>query len=264
VLSEQRRNEVQTRARAAIGKVTLRKDPWWASTVSVAVLLVVLIGYLTVAGLQTTNYFVEPYLSPLYSPCLAANCRHVTFALLGPWFTLSPFIIVGLLPISFRITCYYYRKAYYRSLFLSPPACAVKEPARKYRGETRFPHVIVQNLHRYFFYLMIVNMVFLTWDTIKTFFFEDGFGIGVGTLVFVVMIVSMGGYMLSCHSCRHAIGGHVDTFSRAPVRYRLWKFVTRLNENHGVWALGSLVWIAVTDVYVRLVASGVITDFRLL
>jgi hypothetical protein len=122
----------------------------------------------------------------------------------------------------------------------------------------------VQNLHRYFFYLMIVNMVFLTWDTIKTFFFDDGFGIGVGTLVFVVMIATMGLYMLSCHSCRHAVGGHVDTFSRAPIRYRFWKLVSRLNENHGIWALASLVWIAATDVYVRLVAHGVISDIRLL
>jgi hypothetical protein len=124
--------------------------------------------------------------------------------------------------------------------------------------------VIVQNLHRYFFYLMIVNMVFLFWDTIRTFFFEDGFGIGVGTLIFVVMIVTMAGYMLSCHSCRHSIGGHVDRFSKAPLRYRAWKLVTRLNKSHSFWALGSLLWIAVTDVYVRLLAAEVITDFRLI
>lgn len=264
MLAPERRVEVRAKARAAIDKATLRKDPWWMYPLSVGGLLAILIGYLTLAGLQTDGYFVEPYLSPLYSPCLAANCEHTTLAIFGSWFMISPFIIVGWLPISFRITCYYYRKAYYRAFFLSPPACAVNEPARKYRGESRFPHVIVQNLHRYFFYLMVVNMVFLTWDTIKTFFFEDGFGIGVGTLVFVVMIVTMGGYMLSCHSCRHAVGGHVDTFSRAPIRYRLWKFVSRLNGNHGYWALGSLVWIAVTDIYVRLVAANVITDFRIL
>lgn len=264
MLTSDRRNEVQAKARAAIDRATLRNDPWWAFPVSVGLLLVVLMGYLTLAGLQTTNYFSEPYLSPLYSPCLAANCEHVTIPLFGSWFAISPFIIVGWLPISFRVTCYYYRKAYYRSFFLAPPACGVKEPWRKYRGETRFPHVIVQNLHRYFFYLMILNMVFLTWDTIKTFFFPDGFGIGVGTVVFLVMIVSMGGYMLSCHSCRHAVGGHVNLFSRSPIRYRSWKFVSRLNEGHGTWALFSLVWIGITDLYVRLVATGVITDLRLI
>lgn len=264
MLTAERRNEIQAKARAAIGKVTLRRDPWWAYPFSMAAFLVVMIGYLTWAGLQTTNYYVEPYLSPLYSPCLAANCKHVTFAAFGPWFMLSPFIIVGWLPISFRVTCYYYRKAYYRSLFLLPPACAVVEPRRKYFGETRFPYVIVQNLHRYFLYLMVVNMVFLTWDTIKTFFFPDGFGIGVGSLMFVVMIATMSLYMLSCHSCRHAVGGGVDVFSQAPVRYRLWKLVSRLNKQHGIYALASLLWIAVTDGYVRLVAMGVITDFRIL
>lgn len=263
MLTADDRSRLQSKARAAIDEATLRKDPWWAYPLSVSGLLIVMIGYLTIAGLQTTNYFAEPYLSPLYSPCLAVNCEHVTFAIFGPWFTLSPFILVGWLPISFRVTCYYYRKAYYRSFFLSPPACAVREPARRYRGEMRFPHVLVQNLHRYFFYLMLVNMVFLTWDTAKTFFFADGLGVGVGTLVFVVMIVTMGLYVASCHSCRHAVGGHVDQFSRAPIRHRMWRAVSRLNKSHGTWALGSLVWIAVTDIYVRLVATGVITDYRL-
>jgi hypothetical protein len=82
--------------------------------------------------------------------------------------------------------------------------------------------------------------------------------------VFVVMIATMGLYVFSCHSCRHAVGGHVDTFSRAPVRYRVWKLVSRLNERHGIFALASLFWIPVTDLYVRLVAAGVITDIRLL
>ena len=269
VLTANDRARVQTKARAAIDKATLRRDPWWAFPLSVGALLIVLLTYLTLAGLQTTNYYVEPYLSPLYSPCLAINCEHATWGLFGPWFTLSPFLIVGWLPISFRITCYYYRKAYYRSFFFSPPACAVSEPMPQLTwsrgaGETRFPHVIVQNLHRYFFYLMVVNMVFLFWDTIRTFFFEDGFGIGVGTLIFVVMIATMSGYMLSCHSCRHAIGGHVDRFSEAPLRYRAWRFVTKLNKSHNFWALGSLVWIAITDVYVRLLAADVITDIRIL
>jgi hypothetical protein len=52
----------------------------------------------------------------------------------------------------------------------------------------------------------------------------------------------------------------VDRFSRAPVRYRLWKFVSRLNPYHTQWAWASLVWIALADLYVRLVASGVFKD----
>jgi hypothetical protein len=263
MLTEDRRNEVRGKARAAISQVTLRKDPWWAFPLSVAGFLTVALVYSTWAGLQTTNYFAEPYLSPLFSPCLAANCEHVTIPLVGSWYRISPFLLVGLLPIGFRVTCYYYRKAYYRSFWLSPPACAVNEPHRKYSGETRFP-LVVQNLHRYFFYLMIVNMAFLFWDTGKSFVFPDGFGIGVGSLVMVVMIVTMSLYMLSCHSCRHAFGGSLDSFSRAPIRYRFWRLVSRLNTRHGPYALMSLFWIPITDLYIRLVATGTITDLRLL
>jgi hypothetical protein len=165
------------------------------------------------------------------------------------------------LPIMFRMTCYYYRKAYYRAAFLSPPACAVNEPAPRYNGETKL--LIFQNLHRYFFYLMIANMVFLTWDTIAAFHFEDGWHVNVGSLVFLVMIATMALYMLSCHSCRHAIGGHVDRFSEAPLRFRAWKFVSKLNKNHGNFALASLLWIPITDLYVRLLNWNVITDIRL-
>jgi hypothetical protein len=263
VLTADDRARVQTKARAAIDKITLRKDPWWAYPLSILAFLGIALLYSTWAGLQTHGYFSEPYISPLFSPCLAANCEHVTFRLLGPWWTITPFLLVGWLPIMFRMTCYYYRKAYYRAALASPPACAVAEPLPQLRskGETRF--FLFQNLHRYFFYLMIVNMVFLAWDTIKAFQFEDGWHVNVGSLVFLVMIVTMSLYMLSCHSCRHAVGGHIDRFSEHPLRYRAWKFVTKLNKRHGPYAIASLFWIPITDIYVRLLAHDVIRDFRL-
>jgi hypothetical protein len=255
------RGAVQARPRAALPR-TLRRDVWWIPPIRMAVFLATMIAYSTWAGLQRSNYFAEPYVSPIFSPCLAVNCEHATFRLLGGWWTLSPALAVMWLPIGFRVTCYYYRKAYYRAFWLSPPACAVAEPHRRYTGETRFP-LIVQNLHRYFFYLMIANMVFLTWDTGKSFFFADGFGIGVGTIVMVIMILSMAFYMLSCHSCRHLCGGFLDAFAHKPLRHRLWQRVSKLNENHGWYALFSLAWIPLTDLYIRLVASGTIRDLRL-
>ena len=265
VLTESDRNRIQTKARAAIEQVTLRTDPWWGYPLSIALFLTVMLVYSTWAGLQTSGYFAEPYISPIFSPCLAANCEHATFRLIGSWWMVSPALIVMLLPIGFRLTCYYYRKAYYRGMFFSPAACAVREApiALGKHGETKFPFIL-QNLHRYFFYLMIVNLAFLYYDTVKAFMFPDGFGIGVGSLIFVVMIATMTLYIASCHSCRHAVGGHTDLFSRSPTRYRFWKLVSRLNLNHGPYALASLLWIPVTDLYVRLVANGTITDFRFL
>ena len=63
------------------------------------------------------------------------------------WWPLSPALIILIFPLGFRMTCYYYRKAYYRAFWLSPPACGVAEPHRPYTGETRFP-LILQNIHR--------------------------------------------------------------------------------------------------------------------
>ena len=260
------RERIQTKARAAIGKATLRKDSWWAYPTSVGLFLTITIAYSTWAGVfGGSGYHVAPYISPIFSPCLAVNCEEATFRLIGEWWFLSPAIIVMWLPIFFRLTCYYYRKAYYRAFFFSPPACAVAEPIpslpTRY-GETRGPFLL-QNLHRYFFYLMIANMVFLSWDTARAFHFSDGWHLNVGSLVFLVMIATMGLYMLSCHSCRHAVGGRLVKFSEAPLRYRSWKIVTKLNKRHGQYALASLLWIPVTDLYVRLVANGTITDFRI-
>ncbi len=265
MLTADDRERIQTRARAAIDKATLRTDPWWLYPLSVGGFLTIALVYSTWAGLQTSGYYVEPYISPLFSPCLAANCEHVTFRLLGPWWTLTPFLLVGWLPILFRLTCYYYRKAYYRSFFFSPPACAVAEPVPNTplkHGESK-GLFLVQNLHRYFFYLMIVNMGFLVYDTVKAFHFPDGWHVNVGSLVFVVMIVTMSLYMLSCHSCRHVVGGGLTHFSRAKARFRAWKFVTKLNRNHGPYAIASLLWIPITDIYVRLVGNGTIADIRL-
>jgi hypothetical protein len=86
---------------------------------------------------------------------------------------------------------------------------------------------------------------------------------GLGSLVLVVNAVLLGLYTLSCHSCRHLCGGHVDRFSNAPVRFRLWRWTTALNSRHMLYAWVSLVFVALTDLYVRLVATGAIHDPRI-
>lgn len=170
-------------------------------------------------------------------------------------------VIILIFPLGFRLTCYYYRKAYYRSWWLSPSACAVPEPRRRYTGETRFP-LLGQNVHRYFFYAALAFNVILTWDAIAAFDFGGHIGIGVGTVVLVINAVLLWLYSLSCHACRHAVGGRINHFSKHPIRYKAWTFVSRLNPYHGNFAWLSLVWVALTDLYVRLMASGVIHDPR--
>ena len=119
----------------------------------------------------------------------------------------------------FRMTCYYYRKAYYRSFWLSPPACAVAEPHKTYSGETRFP-LVMQNAHRYFFYAAVVISLINTLDAINAFHSPDGFGFGLGNIVLLVNVVMLWAYTISCHSCRHIIGGRLKHFSAHPIRYK--------------------------------------------
>src|SRR5690625_7369866 len=73
---------------------------------------------------------------------------------------------------------------------------------------------------------------------------EHGFGIGLGNIILLVNVVMLWAYTLSCHSCRHATGGRLRNFSKNPIRYRWWTFVSRLNTRHGVYAWISLGTLA--------------------
>lgn len=240
---------------------TLRKDAWWVQPLLVVIGLGGFAIYATWAALQNAHYYSAPYLSPFYSPCISANCVHTTLPLIGSWWNLSPAFLILWIPGGFRATCYYYRKAYYRSFFLSPPACAVKDAAKSYAGETRFPFLF-QNLHRYFFYLSLVILAFLWWDVILAFRFPEGFGIGVGTLVLFINAALLSLFSFSCNSCRHVCGGYLNSFHGSPGKYKVWSLVSRLNERHMEYAWVSLIWVGLADLYVRLLSMGVIHDVR--
>jgi hypothetical protein len=255
-------------ARAPIAAAHLRRDAWWVLPATVVVVLGSFLVYSTWAALQNVHYYAAPYLSPFYSPCLYRSCLHPSFAYGLPDIhlpvigLLSPAFLILSGPGLFRLTCYYYRKAYYRSFWLAPAACAVPD-VKGYTGETRFP-LILQNLHRYTWYVAVLFIVMLTWDAIIAFRFPNGFGIGVGTLVMWINVIFLAAYTFSCHSCRHVCGGHVNVFSKTPARYGLWRFLTRLNEQHPVYAWLSLFSVALTDLYIRLVSMGIIRDLRIL
>jgi hypothetical protein len=240
---------------------TLRTDAWWIEPLLVVLVLGGFGVYATWAALQNAYYYAAPYLSPFYSPCLSTNCQHVTLPIVGSWWNLSPAFLILWVPGGFRATCYYYRKAYYRSFFGSPPGCGVKDWSKTYTGETRFPFVL-QNIHRYFFWLSLVILVFLWHDVILGFDFGGRFGIGVGSLVLLINASLLTLYSISCHSCRHLCGGHLNVFSKTPRKYTLWQTISQLNERHMLFAWISLIWVGLTDVYVRLLAMGVIRDVR--
>jgi len=234
---------------------TERTDAWWVAPLVQGLGLATLICYANWAAFQGDNYKVGGYLSPLYSPLITVS-----------WFPFSPAILILLPPVLFRATCYYYRKAYYRSYFLDPPACAVGELRGKgYHGETAFP-LILQNLHRYLFYITAVYLIFLWHDVYEATWFDGHFGIGLGTLVILANTTALTLYSFSCHSARHLIGGNLDCFSCSAgtrARHEVWKRASILNEHHMAFAWMSFVSVCSADLYVRLVASGAITDLRL-
>lgn len=252
---------------------TTRRDPWWIQPLAVFVVLSAFIVYATWAAFQGDHYTYGPYLSPFYSPELFGDSPHSWF---GPapawwpgWLPFSPAFLILWAPGGFRLTCYYYRGAYYKGFWADPPACAVGEPRQHYRGEASFP-LILQNVHRYFLYLALVFLVFLSWDVWQALWFTDPatgakeLGIGVGTLVLTVNVVLLGGYTLGCHSLRHLVGGVLDRLSGSPGRFTAYRCVSCLSRRHMLWAWMSLVCVAFADLYVRLCSLGVWSDLRLL
>jgi hypothetical protein len=255
---------VRGRTRARIDDKTLRADRWWLYPLTTFVVFTAFVIYATIRAFQGSNYYAAPYLSPFYSPCLGECVKGSSdFGQPFGWWPLSAALIVLIFPLGFRLTCYYYRKAYYRAFWLSPPACGVAEPHTAYSGETRLP-LILNNIHRYFWYTAVVVGAILTYDTLLTFRNAEGeWGhMGLGTLIFLANIVLIWLYTLSCHSCRHAVGGRLRHFSKHPVRYKMWTWVSRLNARHAHYAWLSLFSVAIADLYVLLLASGAFSDPR--
>ena len=245
---------------------TARRDWWWIQPLVVFLGFGAFIVYATWAAMQGTNYEYHSCLSPFYSPLLFSDDG------VGTWFGKKPAWLPGFMtaamlilwaPGGFRFTCYYYRGAYYKAFWADPPSCTVGEPRKKYLGERSFP-LIVQNIHRYFMYLALLFLLLLSHDVWKALWFDGKFGIGVGTLVLAVNVILLGGYTLGCHSFRHLAGGGIGRLAGRPARKAAYDCVSCLNRRHMAWAWCSLFSVAFSDLYVRLCAMHIWTDWRIL
>ncbi len=271
---------------------TSRKDAWWLQPLVVFLGLSAFVVYSTWAAFQGAHYEFGPYLSPMYSPLLfnagtafgEASLGHHTW--FGDWpgwipsiIPASPALIILTIPAGFRFTCYYYRGAYYKAFWADPLNCAVGEPRNGYRGEQFWP-LLMQNIHRYLFYLAALYIVILGYDAWvgmwyhpdwaekggKMLFgqeFREGFGIGVGTLVLILNVILLGGYTFGCHCARHFSGGFKDRITEVAWGKKPYHCISCLNRNHMKWAWCSLIWVGFTDFYIRMVSMGFWTDWRL-
>jgi hypothetical protein len=265
-------SEVVQLTRRGFGQ-TMRRDAWWVQPLIVFIILASFLVYATWAALQNEHFAWGNYLSPFYSPLLFSDHPHAWIhgarpSWLPAFLPFSPALLILPFPGGFRLTCYYYRGAYYKSFWADPPNCAVGEPRKGYRGESSFP-LIIQNIHRYFLYAALIFLVILSIDAYKAMWFLDpatgreNFGIGIGTIVLIINVVLLGGYTLGCHSLRHLVGGYLDQLSRAPVRKKTYDCVSCLNRGHMPWAWLSLFWVAFSDIYIRLLSMGIWHDVRL-
>lgn len=253
-----------------------RTDNWWAGPLATACGLILFFGYLTFRAFQATYVYYAPYISPTVAPPLFTPVSGypgsvpVEVAWFGAFpsawpsfLPQSPAFFFPALAILFRFTCYYYRKAGYRALAMSPPACAVRGVKRPYRGETGL--LIFQNLHRYALYGALFLLVCLWWEGLAAFFKNGQFGVGVGTIVMVINATLLSGYTFGCHSWRHLIGGKSDCLTcegKPTTSFNIWKMSTWFNGRHMAFAWMSLVWVVFTDVYINLVSRGIITDLN--
>lgn len=270
---------------------TSRTDRWWLQPLLVFLGLSAFIVYSTWAALQGEHYFAPGthYLSPMYSPVIfdswqiAEQGLKSGHAIFGPWpdwlprtllfIPLTPAFLILWAPGGFRFTCYYYRGAYYKAFWGDPSSCAVGEPgfrAKRFRGEQKFP-LILQNIHRYFYYIAALFIVILSYDALMAYTFPvhraDGtegweIGLAVGSLVLTINPILLGGYTFGCHSFRHLIGGRKDHLSELGAKKKVYDCATCLNKRHMLFAWLSLFWVGFTDFYVRMVSMGVIPDVR--
>ena len=263
---------------------TTRSDNWWVEPLFTGFGFLFFVVYTTWAMLEGNYYWWSAgtqgfggYLSPFYSPLIfieesAPGSAPLLHAWFGHWpnwipamLPATPAILILAGPLSFRLTCYYYRKFYYRAYFFSPPACAVGSISNNnYRGETGL--FIIHNLHRFTLYIALIFVAVLSYDAILSFFRDGKFGIGIGSIILFINPILLASYTFGCHAFRHLIGGHHDCFTcpngKEKIRYKVWKGVSILNSRHMFWAWISMIWVALSDIYIRMVSKGYWVDIN--
>ena len=106
----------------------------------------------------------------------------------------------------------------------------------------------------------------LYYDAFHGFFRDGEFGVGIGSFILLLNPTLLAFYTFGCHAFRHLIGGKEDCFTcpigNEKVQHKLWRKVSALNSKHMLWAWVSMIWVAITDLYIMLVSKGVLTDWN--
>ena len=112
---------------------TSRRDAWWIQPLASSSWTVDLPRLRDVGGVPGRALHLRPVpLAVLFAGDSSATSPHSWF---GPspaawpaWLPFSPALLILPIPAFFRLTCYYYRGAYYKAFWADPPSCTVGEP----------------------------------------------------------------------------------------------------------------------------------------
>ena len=182
----------------------------------------------------------------------------------------SPTVIVLPFVALFRLSCYAYRKDYYRHVFKHPMACLnddrMDSSKRVYRGETGF--FSLNNFHRYFFYIGLALLPFFYYDFYVSMFYTSGFFIfRLGSIIILANALLLTFWTVSCHAFRHLIGGYADCYSclsGGNTRKKIYNGQSWLNLYHEQFAFISLLVVVAVDLYIRALMAGWPVDFTFL
>src|SRR6202040_2768782 len=113
-------NGTEALPRRSFGETT-RADVWWLQPLLVFLGFSTFIVYSTWAAFQGAHYFSGNYISPFYSPAVFGASPHSWFGSKpNSWpgcLIFSPALLILWAPGGFRLTCNYYRGAYYKAFW---------------------------------------------------------------------------------------------------------------------------------------------------
>lgn len=217
----------------------------WEANWRLWAFLLILVLSVVALYLYRITGMVNGYTDPFYSPTLA---------------------VIPLIAL-FRLSCYAYRKDYYRHIFRHPLACADGErfdsEKRTYKGETGF--FLLNNFHRYFFYIGLAILPFFYWDFYLSLTYIPGyFVLRLGSIILLGNALLLTLWTVSCHAFRHIAGGYIDCYNCKAGGKGIKKFYnaqSRLNLHHEQLAFLSLLVVVGVDLYIRAVLMGLPVDF---
>jgi len=243
---------------------TNRIDNWMGQPMAMGGALILLLLYtawrLTI-GDADIHYDDHRVTSPIFSPDII-----YMFGITGHPGWVNSAILILWIPFGFRGTCYYMRRVYYRSFFMSPVACWVDEPEINkklgYQGEKRL--FVINNIHRYMLFLAIAILLVKWYDVVHSMHIMSGFILDVGTIVLAIESALLTMYVTSCHAFRHVIGGRLDrwTTGTSGLMGKMHDFVSKkwINKSHGFWFWTSLSFVFIGDIFIMMVANGTIPE----